>query len=163
VNVLSTNWDQLIANNYNEIIDIGIKAYREARENSSLRYILEINNYGNVYYWYDIAGGNSFHTSTFKGDSIELISNLCFQYNELELTDEVICSKLEDYNLGHLIKELMAEAEEESTSLEVILKNHPELSKILEECMKDEIEFDISEYARDFIESHINNILKNWS
>lgn len=69
---MNKNWLELIEKKYDEIINVGEKAYKDALENQHLRFIVEMDENGNVYSWYDVAGGNSFHASTYNGESIEL-------------------------------------------------------------------------------------------
>lgn len=59
------NWLELIEEKEDQILAEGEKAYKEAINNPHLRYIVEIDENGDVYSWYDVAGGNSFHVSTF--------------------------------------------------------------------------------------------------
>lgn len=61
---MNKNWLELIEKKYDEIINVGEKAYKDALENQHLRFIVEMDENGNVYSWYDVAGGNSFHAST---------------------------------------------------------------------------------------------------
>lgn len=74
---MNKNWLELIEKKYDEIINVGEKAYKDALENQHLRFIVEMDENGNVYSWYDVAGGNSFHASTYNGESIELLSSVC--------------------------------------------------------------------------------------
>lgn len=71
-------WLELIEQNKERIINKGIEAYKEALENPNLRYIVEISEDGIITMWYDVAGGNSFHMSTYNGKSLELI-HFCMQ------------------------------------------------------------------------------------
>ena len=55
---MMNEWLELIERNEEQIINTGIEAYKEAIENTQLRYIVEINTNGEIPTWYDIAGGN---------------------------------------------------------------------------------------------------------
>ena len=71
-------WLELIEQNKERIINKGIEAYKESLENKNLRYIVEMDENGIITMWYDVAGGNSFHMSTYSGKSLELI-HFCMQ------------------------------------------------------------------------------------
>ena len=160
----SKEWLELIDNNKELIIETGIKAYEEAMNNKHLRFIVEINDDGEVYYWHDIAGGNSYHMSVHNGTAIELFQ-FCFQFYDLEILEETIIEKLNEKGYADKVEKLREEAEKECTSIEcVIINNHEELSNVIEECQKEAIEFDISEYARDSSEQkleYIKEMLEN--
>lgn len=126
---MNKNWLELIEKKYDEIINVGEKAYKDALENQHLRFIVEMDENGNVYSWYDVAGGNSFHASTYNGESIELFE-FCMQYWENNPADETVEEKLKKKGLYDLY-----------------LKER-ELQECLEECRKDELEFMADEYAR---------------
>lgn len=144
-------WLKLIEKHENEIIQKGIEAYRQAATYRNLEYIVEIDKHGIVSIWYTIAGGNSIHSSTFEGASIEIF-RLCFEYWEPNITEEAICEKLKEKGLEAKIKELCKEAEEDDLTVELVISRfHKELSEVLEECEKDAIEYDVSEYAEDAI------------
>lgn len=83
------NWLELIEEKEDQILAEGEKAYKEAINNPHLRYIVEIDEDGDVYSWYDVAGGNSFHVSTFEGKSKELFE-LCFQFLDIEILSQKI-------------------------------------------------------------------------
>lgn len=68
------NWLELIEEKEDQILAEGEKAYKEAINNPHLRYIVEIDENGDVYSWYDVAGGNSFHVSTFEGNQKNYLS-----------------------------------------------------------------------------------------
>lgn len=87
------NWLELIEEKEDQILAEGEKAYKEAINNPHLRYIVEIDENGDVYSWYDVAGGNSFHVSTFEGKSKELFE-LCFQFLDIEISSDALETKL---------------------------------------------------------------------
>lgn len=153
-------WLKLIENNKEQIIEIGIKAYEEAMNDKNLRFIIEMNDNGEVYYWGDIAGGNSYHISVHNGSAIELFQ-FCFQYFDLEITEEMIINKLNEKGYIDKIEKLREEAEEECTSIECIISNHEELSNVIDECHKEAIEFEISEYAREISKHRLEDMVKN--
>lgn len=141
------NWLELIEEKEDQILAEGEKAYKEAINNPHLRYIVEIDENGDVYSWYDVAGGNSFHVSTFEGKSKELFE-FCFQFLDKEL------------------EELAQLASENQTSIEVEIINGDNdiLKEFVEECRKEEIDFMISEYARSESENklgYFKEVLKN--
>ena len=98
---MNKNWLELIEKKYDEIINVGEKAYKDALENQHLRFIVEMDENGNVYSWYDVAGGNSFHASTYNGESIELFE-FCMQYWENNPADETVEEKLREKGLYDL-------------------------------------------------------------
>lgn len=143
-------WLDLINKKYDEIINVGEKAYRDALENQNLRFIVEMDENGNVYSWYDIAGGNSFHMSTYKGESIELFQ-FCMRYWENNPTDESVEDKLKEKGLYSLyLEERERQDAEDYDTAELVLSNSSDeqLLECLEECRKDELEFMVDEYAR---------------
>lgn len=144
-------WLTLIEKHESEIVQKGIEAYRKAAMHRNLEYIVEIDEHGIISIWYTIAGGNSFHQSTFEGASIEIF-RLCFQYSEPNITEEAICEKLKEKGLEDKIKALCQEAEDADLTVELVISRfRKELSDVLEECEKDAIEYDVSEYAEDVI------------
>ena len=147
------DWLKLIDEKEKEIIKIGILAYREARENPHLRYIIEMDEDGEVSYWYDVAGGNSFHSSVFNGTAIELFE-FCFQYSDVEITDEQIIETM--ITVGHedVIKEVEEYAADYGVSMEVAIRDEfTYLSDVVDYCVKAEIEFDIECYAEETVEN----------
>lgn len=153
-------WLKLIEDKEELIIETGIKAYKEAMNNENLRFIVEMNNDGEVYYWYDIASGNTYHMSIYNGTSIELFQ-FCFQGNDLEISEEEIVEKLNEKGYGDKIEKLREEAEEEYTDIEGIISSkysNGNLYEILEECREESIEFNISNYAREEAEDKLEDI-----
>lgn len=153
-------WLELIENSEEQIIDVGIKAYEEAINNKHLRFIVEMNKDGKVYYWYDIAGGNSYHMSVHNGTAIELFQ-FCFQYYDLEVIEESLIEKLIEKGYGNMIDQLKVEAEEECTDIEgIIASKHSDQSiyGVVEECRKEAIKFEISEYAKEVSEQKLEYI-----
>ena len=152
--ISNKDWLKLINEKEKKIIKIGISAYREARENPHLRFIVEMDEDGEVSYWYDVAGGNSFHSSVFNGTAIELFE-FCFQYSDVEITDEQIIETM--ITVGHedVIKEVEEYAAEYDVSMKAVICNDFELSEIVELCRKAETEFDIENCAEE-----VENILE---
>ena len=99
------NWLELIEEKEDQILAEGEKAYKEAINNPHLRYIVEIDENGDVYSWYDVAGGNSFHVSTFEGKSKELFE-LCFQFLDIEISSDALESKLIEKGYKKELEEL---------------------------------------------------------
>lgn len=144
-------WLDLINKKYDEIINVGEKAYKDALENQNLRFIVEMDENGNVYSWYDIAGGNSIHMSTYKGESIELL-HFCMRGWENNPTNESVEQKLKEKGLYSLyLEERERQDAEDIDTAELVLSNssNQQLLECLEECQKDELEFMVDEYARD--------------
>ena len=88
--------------------------------------------------------------STYNGTSIEIME-LCFQFFEPEITDEIIKQKFQGKGLEQLYNELEETAEEDFTSVECEIRqgDNQTAKDILEECQKDELEFMVSEFAND--------------
>lgn len=116
------NWLELIEEKEDQILAEGEKAYKEAINNPHLRYIVEIDENGDVYSWYDVAGGNSFHVSTFEGKSKELFE-LCFQFLDIEISSDALESKLIEKGYKKELEELAQLASENQTSIEVEIIN----------------------------------------
>lgn len=142
------NWLELIEEKEDQILAEGEKAYKEAINNPHLRYIVEIDENGDVYSWYDIAGGNSFHVSTFEGKSKELFE-LCFQFLDIEISSDALESKLIEKGYKKELEELAQLASENQTSIEVEIINGDNdiLKEFVEECRKEEIDFMVSELS----------------
>lgn len=151
------NWLELIEEKEDQILTEGEKAYKEAINNPHLRYIVEIDEDGDVYSWYDVAGGNSFHVSTFEGKSKELFE-LCFQFLDIEISSDTLENKLIENGYKKELEELAQLASENYTSVEVEIINsdNDALKEVVEECRKEEIDFMISEYARAESESKLD-------
>ena len=151
------NWLELIEAKEDQILAEGEKAYKEAINNPHLRYIVEIDEDGDVYSWYDVAGGNSFHVSTFEGKSKELFE-FCFQFLDIEISSDTLENKLIENGYKKELEELAQLASENYTSVEVEIINsdNDALKEVVEECRKEEIDFMISEYARAESESKLD-------
>ena len=152
-------WLELISEKEEEILAAGEEAYKEAINNTYLQFIVEMDEDGEIYTWYDIAGGNSYHTSIHDGTSIEVL-HFCNQYYEPELTDESIENKLKEKGYASMIDELRERAEEDCTSIECIIMSvdYQELQEVVYECRQDEIDFMVSEYARAEAEYKLENL-----
>lgn len=160
------NWLELIEAKEDQILAEGEKAYKEALNNTHLRFIVEMDEEGNVYSWHDIAGGNSYHMSVHEGTAIELFE-FCFQYYEIEIPDNALESKLIEKGYKEQLEELKVYVEENGTSVEVeiINGNNDNLKDVVKECRNEEIEFLISEYAHAESESkldYLKNCLKSY-
>jgi len=70
---------ELIEENEEKITDVATKAFREALENTHLKFIVEMDSSGEVSSWYDTAGGNSYHVSNNPDRSIEVLMTFCNQ------------------------------------------------------------------------------------
>lgn len=151
------NWLELIEEKEDRILAEGEKVYKEAINNPHLRYIVEIDEDGDVYSWYDVAGGNSFHISTFEGRSKELFE-FCFQFLDIEISSNTLENKLIEKGYKKELEELAQLASENYTSVEVEIINsdNDALKEVVEECRKEEIDFMISEYARAESESKLD-------
>lgn len=161
------NWLELIEEKEDQILAEGEKAYKEAINNPHLRYIVEIDEDGDIYSWYDVAGGNSFHISTFEGRSKELFE-FCFQFLDIEISSDTLENKLIEKGYKKELEELAQLASENYTSVEVEIINsdNDALKEVVEECRKEEIDFMISEYARaesesklDYLKEILNSLL----
>ena len=151
------NWLELIEAKEDQILAEGEKEYKEAINNPHLRYIVEIDEDGDGYSWYDVAGGNSFHVSTFEGKSKELFE-FCFQFLDIEISSDTLENKLIENGYKKELEELAQLASENYTSVEVEIINsdNDALKEVVEECRKEEIDFMISEYARAESESKLD-------
>lgn len=156
-------WLKLIEQNEERIINKGIEAYKEALENPNLRYIVEISEDGIITMWYDVAGGNSFHMSTYNGKSLELI-HFCMQnWIDDPIPDNDIEQKLQERGLyNHYLEERELQEVEDWETAEIVIINSTDakLQSILEECRQERKQFYVDEYARTESENQLEN-LKN--
>lgn len=155
------DWAKMLEDNYSKIIDEAVGAYKDSLYNPGLRFIVEIDCDGNVYTWYDIAGGNSYHMSTYKGNSIECM-HICNQYLELNITDMAIEEKIREQNKTEYLSILKLEQAEEFVSYEsLIADHHPELQNILEACIEDEKEY-IYDNCREQLEYELDDLINKF-
>lgn len=156
-------WLELIEQNEERITNKGIEAYKSALENPNLRYIVEISEDGIITMWYDVAGGNSFHMSTYNGKSIELL-HFCMQnWIDDPIPDNDIEQKLTERGLyNRYLEERVAQDVEECEVAEIVIINSTDeqLQGILEECRQERKQFYVDEYARTESENQLEN-LKN--
>lgn len=156
-------WLELIEQNKERIIHTGIEAYKSALENKNLRYIVEISEDGIITMWYDVAGGNSFHMSTYNGKSIELL-HFCMQnWIDDPIPDDDIEQKLQERDLyNRYLKERESQEVEDWETAETVIINSidTKLQNVLEECRQERKQFLVDEYARTEAENQLEN-LKN--
>ena len=156
-------WLELIEQNEERIINKGIEAYKEALENPNLRYIVEMDENGIITMWYDVAGGNSFHMSTYNGKSLESI-HFCMQnWIDDPILDSDIEQKLQERGLyKRYIKERESQEVEDWETAEIVIINSidTKLQNVLEECRQERKQFYVDEYARTEAENQLEN-LKN--
>lgn len=89
-----TNWIKLIEDNRDELIEAGIQAYTDAWESRNLRFMVEIDEDGKVFSWFDLPGGNNFHMDTYK------VIEFCAEYWEIpdgENEQEYIKADVEEH------------------------------------------------------------------
>ena len=156
-------WLELIEQNKERIINKGIEAYKESLENKNLRYIVEINENGEINTWYDIAGGNSIHMSTYNGESIELLHFWMQYWIDDPIPDNDIEQKLQDRGLynRYLVERESQDVEDwEVAEIVIINSTDTKLQNVLEECRQERKQFLVDEYARTEAENQLEN-LKN--
>ena len=163
VNMNNREWLELINQNEERIINKGIEVYKSALENKNLRYIVEISEDGIITMWYDVAGGNSFHMSTYNGKSIELL-HFCMQnWIDDPIPDNDIEQKLRErglYNVYLAEREVQDVEDWEAAEIVIINSTNEQLHNILEECRQERKQFYVDEYARTESENQLEN-LKN--
>lgn len=163
VTMTNREWLKLIEQNKERIINKGIEAYKEALENPNLRYIVEMDENGIIIMWYHVAGGNSFHMSTYNGKSLELI-HFCMQnWIDDPIPDNDIEQKLQERDLyNHYLEERELQEVEDWETAEIVIINSTDakLQGILEECRQERKQFYVDEYARTESENQLEN-LKN--
>ena len=156
-------WLELIEQNKERIINNGFEAYKSALENPNLRYIVEMDENGIITMWYDVAGGNSFHMSTYNEKSIELL-HFCMQnWIDDPIPDNDIEQKLQERGLYICyLKERESQEVEDWEVAEIVIINSTDtkLQGILEECRQERKQFYVDEYARTESENQLEN-LKN--
>lgn len=76
-------WLELIDGNVDEIIEAGEQAFKDSVDNKHLEFIVELYKDGSINVWHDIAGGNSFSSANYKGDSV-VIMKFCNQYLDVQ-------------------------------------------------------------------------------
>ena len=163
IRMTNREWLELIEQNKERIIHKGIEAYKSALENKNLRYIVEISEDGIITMWYDVAGGNSFHMSTYNGKSIELL-HFCMQnWIDDPIPDDDIEQTLQERDLyNRYLKERESQEVEDWETAETVIINSidTKLQNVLEECRQERKQFLVDEYARTEAENQLEN-LKN--
>ena len=74
---MKKTWLELIEENEEEIVEVAVVAFKEALENTHLKFIVEMDSNGVVSSWYDTAGGNMYHVSSDR--EIEVLMTFCNQ------------------------------------------------------------------------------------
>ena len=153
-------WVKLIKEKYNEIVDAGITAYKEARHNPHLEFVVEMDEYS-IEVWYCPAGSLSFHASVQQGTAIELM-RLCFRYDEINISDETIIEKLKEKGYKKWIDELENKAAKHHISIEVLINScYPGFkNEILPECREEEIEVEIGMYGNEYVVDVLDRKIK---
>lgn len=151
-------WLKLMNEKKDKIYDAAMKAYKEAIDSPQLRFIVEMDE-DDIYTWCDVAGGNSFHGSTFRGNSLELMV-FCFQYMDYPISDDKISAEMERREMKKQLTLLEQEKLDDCASLESLISyNHPELSNILETCIQDEKDY-LVENCLEVIEQRYNYLVR---
>lgn len=75
-------WLELINQKKSQLVEAGEQAFRDSIDNQHLRYIVELYKDGSISVWYDVAGGNSFTSSSHRGESY-VVMQFCHQYMEI--------------------------------------------------------------------------------
>ena len=154
-------WLELIEQNEERIINKGIEAYKSALENPNLRYIVEMDENGIITMWYDVAGGNSFHMSTYNGKSLELIRFCMQNWIDDPIPDNDIEQKLQERDLYNCyLEERESQDVEDWETAEIVIINSTDakLQGILEECRQERKQFYVDEYARTESENQLEEI-----
>lgn len=81
-----TEWKKLIRQNIDQIKEAGIKAYKEAWENSEVRTIVEIDSNGEVNSWYDLTRKDAFHA--FADSELKIMQLMQFYFQDYEIVAE---------------------------------------------------------------------------
>ena len=153
-----SEWLELLGEKREQILNEAVDAYKDSLESTHLRFIVELDCNGDIYTWYDIAGGNSTHVSTYKGDSIECI-RICNEYLSINISDESIIRYLTEQKKTEYISILEAEQAEDYTSYECLISDHHlELRPIVEQCIADEKEF-LCDNCREQLEYELDEFI----
>ena len=118
---------------------------------------------GIITMWYDVAGGNSFHMSTYNGKSLELIRFCMQNWIDDPIPDSDIEQKLQERGLyKRYLKERESQEVEDWETVEIVIINSTDeqLHNILEECRQERKQFYVDEYARTESENQLES-LKN--
>lgn len=150
-------WIELIEAKREEIQEAGEKAYREAMENKHLKLIVELYQNGEVDVWHTTTGGNNQTMSSYNGESIQVMS-FCFQYSDVEVTDDNIIEKLVDKGLD--AEQFILKAEEEDETLYTHVYNYD--AEIIQEIEKENLEWEINEYASQETDTKIDQCISNY-
>lgn len=153
----NNEWIALIHQSSEKIMKEGREAYRQAMENPTLRYIVEMDDDGTVGYWYDVAGGNSFHCTVHDGTAIELLHFCCsgWEYQ----CNEDIETELHDSGRDDILEEIRKKAEEERSDLEYVIVNFfPYVCDVVEKCRNSYINSMCEEFADEDIEEQLRKL-----
>ena len=144
-------WLALINEKRDEIITAGEQAFKDSVDNQHLQYHVELYCNGDIDVWHQSAGGNSFTSSSYKGNSICLMT-FCNQYLETNVP-------IEDY-----IKKATEKGIEIDTELkgsEIFEFLDVEYHEIITECENEWLEWYKDEDAYQEADCKLDRMIEN--
>lgn len=151
---------EIIEENRGELINAGLKAYKEARENPHLLFKVEIDSDGEINSWYQPSGGNNYHVSNIPGLEIMEVFNFCFQCSDYSSDEEepIFIQNMKEYGRNEELQAIYEEAEENNdTFMSVVIsgKYIDELKEADAEILEYEMMYDAPEYIESALDSLI--------
>lgn len=145
---------KLIEKYEEKILEMGEVAYAGAMRAPILEYSVVIFENGSLKCWYQEAKQSNRLREEIKGEASTLFTFSFPNGIDIEISDEIILESLKGEGIpDDQIKTICKEAEEEGVGLEqFIMKNKPDLEKIVNDCYEVEVEADIANYAREMSE-----------
>ena len=157
----NSEWIELIEEKREQIEKEARKTYKEARENTNLRFVVEMDSDGDICSWYEVAGGNSYHVSRVPDCEILQLMDFCFQFSDPTAEEEepLFIEMMTELGRSEELEKLYEKANEECETFMGIVVSSGEYTEELRKCDEQIIEFYCEEYAPAEIEDKINELL----
>lgn len=149
-------WSEIIEKNYDTVLAEAKKAFCDAVDCQTMKFIVEIREDGEVFSWGQAAGSNNFTQSSYEGRST-VICSFCFEHADIEICDDV----LRDHMTEEQIQEVEERAEDEGLSFESYVYSSGNYTDVIAACEDEYKTWFKDEYANTEARDAVSLALEN--
>lgn len=149
-------WSGIIEANYDAILAEAKKAFNDAIDCQTMKFIVEIREDGEVFSWGQAAGSNNFTQSSYEGRST-VICSFCFEHADIEIGDDV----LRDHMTAEQIAEAEERAEDEGLPFESYVYSSGNYTDVIAACEDEYKTWFKDEYANTEARNAVDLALEN--